>query len=197
MNSTLPVRLAAAALLAATTPVALHAQASGALPFRPGQWAIELSSTEESGNLGFLRFTSPGGAWLVAPGIVVANGESEGAGGDSDVSILGLDLRLGRRGYRALGSDVVSFLGLGLHGQRSSIEEDDGGGEVSITDWSAGVYGELGGSYFFTPRFGLGASATAELGYLKSTFDAGAGESEQSSFTFSFPETRLLVTIAF
>lgn len=192
-----PVRLAAASLLAVAAPVALHAQESGALPFRAGQWAIELSSSQGSGNLGFLRFTSPGGAWLVAPGVAIRSGESEGSGGDSDVSALGLDLRLGRRGYRALGGSTVSFLGLGLHGARTSFEEDAGSTEASVKEWSAGIYGELGGTYFFTPRFGLGASATAELAYGQSTFDAGFGESEDTSTSFSFPSTRVLVTIAF
>lgn len=188
-----PVRLAAAALIAAVTPVALHAQESSALPFRSGQWAIELSGTQGSGNLGFLRFTSPGGAWLFAPGVVVSTGES----GDSDVSVFGFDIRAGRRGYRALGASTVSFLGLGLHGERTSLEDDDVGGESTSTDWTAGIYGELGGTYFFSPRFGLGASATAELAYLKSTFEFAGAESEQSSVTFAFPSTRLLVTIAF
>lgn len=190
-----PVRLAAA-LLVAAAPV-LNAQESSALPFRAGQWAIELSSTQESGNLGFLRFTSPGGAWLIAPGLVISSGESESAGGDSDLSALGVDLRLGRRGYRALGGSTVSFLGLGLHGARTSFEEDAGGAEATVKEWSVGVYGELGGTYFFTPRFGLGASATAELSYGNSTLDFGTGESEDTSTTFAFPATRLLVTIAF
>ena len=195
MKLTSPVRLAAALLVAAAP--ALHAQESSALPFRAGQWAIELASNQESGNLGFLRFTSPGGAWLFAPGLVISSGESEGSGGDSDLSALGVDLRLGRRGYRALGGNTVSFLGLGLHGVRTSFEEDAGGTEATVKEWSAGVYGELGGTYFFTPRFGLGASAMAELAYGKSTLDAGFGESEDTSITFAFPQTRLLVTVAF
>lgn len=192
-----PVRLVAAVAIAAVTPVALQAQTSSALPFRAGQWAIELSSTQGSGNLGFLRFTSPGGAWLIAPGLVIGTGESEGAGGDSDISTLGFDLRVGRRGYRALGGDVVSFLGLGLHGTNTNIEESASGTDVSANEWAAGIYGELGGTYFFTPRFGLGASATAELSYANSTFDAGFGESEDTQITFGFPATRVLVTIAF
>ncbi len=195
MKVTSPVRLAAALLVAAAP--ALHAQESSALPFRAGQWAVELSSNEESGNLGFLRFTSPAGAWLIAPGVAISSGDSECSGGVSALSALGLDLRVGRRGYRALGSSTVSFLGLGLHGNRTTFEEDAGGTEATVEEWAAGVYGELGGTYYFTPRFGLGASATAELSYGKSTLDAGFGESDVTSMTFAFLETRLLVTIAF
>jgi hypothetical protein len=190
-----PFRLLAAALVA--TPFALGAQTSAALPFHAGQWAIEFSGTQDSGNLGFLRFTSPSSAWLIAPGLVVATGQRDAGGGDEDVSFLGVDLRVGRRGYRALGTSVVSFLGLGLHGQRTSQEEESDAGDFSTRFWSAGVYGELGGSYFFTPRFALGASATAELAYGKENIETGFGSADQSATTFAFPATRVMVTLAF
>lgn len=196
------IRLLAAAALVAS-PAALEAQEPDALPFQSGHWAIELSSQQERASLGFLRFTSPRGAWIIAPGLIVGQGDATqedpfGGTEETDISTFGFDLRLGHRRYQPLGRGVVSHLGLGVLASMARLEAEFSDGTSSETDESSyGAYGELGGSYFFTPRFGLGASATATLTYDRSE-DTGFGAPiEISAWTFALPQTRLLVTIVF
>jgi hypothetical protein len=196
------IRLLAVAALAAGAPAAIRAQESDALPFQAGHWAIEVSSQQELGSLGVLRFTSPGGAWLVAPGIIVGRGEasqSDPFGGteEVDLSTFGVDLRLGYRAYRPLGRGVVSHLGIGVLGaMRNDEAEFSDGTSADTKTTSFGTYGELGGSYFFTPRFGLGASAIASLTYDHAE-DSTFGDLEVDGWTFALPQTRLLVTVVF
>jgi hypothetical protein len=196
-----PLAAAMAAALAAA-PAALHAQESDALPFQAGRWAVEVSSQEELGSLGFLRFTAPGSAWVIAPGIIVGRAEASqedpfGGTEDADISTLGFDLRLGYRSYRSLGRSVVSHLGIGVLGAtRSDEAEFSDGTSADTKTTSFGPYGELGGSYFFTPRFGVGASATASLTYDR-VEDTSFGDVEIDGWTFALPQTRLLVTIVF
>ena len=162
MSSARSFRLVAAAMLAAA-PSLVHAQESDALPFQAGRWAIEVSSQQELGSLGFLRFTSPGSAWVIAPGVVLGRGEASqddpfGGTEEADISTLGFDLRLGYRSYRPLGRSVVSHLGVGVLGATTSDEAEFSDGTSAETKTTSfGTYGEIGGSYFFTPRFGLGA----------------------------------------
>ncbi|HEX6059036.1 MAG TPA: hypothetical protein VFZ11_08475 [Gemmatimonadaceae bacterium] len=198
-----PARLVAAALVAAAAPLTLHAQASDASPFEAGRWGIELSSEEDLGSVGFLRFLSPRGALLIAPGIIVGSGEisqTDPFGGPEetiDISTLGFDLRVGYRSYRPLGRGVVSHLGLGALGQMTTQEEEAPDGTTAeSTTRSFGAYGELGGSYYFTPRFGLGASAVATF-TVDRLEDDTFGDFAVEAWTFAMPQTRLIATIVF
>jgi hypothetical protein len=198
------IRLLAVAALAAGAPAALRAQETDALPFQPGHWAIEVSNQQEDlTSLGFLRFSSPGSAWLFAPGIVLGTGEirqQDPFGGpetEADLSTLGLQLRVGYRRYQALGRGVVSHLGLGVLGQMVSTElEDDAGTSTEESTNAYGAYGELGGSYFFTPRFGVGGTAVASLVHEHQESEA-FGSIEGDAWTFALPAARFHVTIVF
>jgi hypothetical protein len=159
----LTAALAAALLTAAP---ALHAQqTTDALMPRSGTWGAEaVYGNSFSANL--LRFSSPTAAWLagLSFNVVRQTDNVSGVAGNSQSYNLGFaDARLGRRWWRGgTGERVRPLGGLGLLGGLSS-----GSG---LQSWSAGGYGELGGSYFFSPHVSLGATGEVVASYMHDHF---------------------------
>jgi hypothetical protein len=158
-----------AAVLAATlltAAPALHAQqTTDPLMPRSGSWGAE---AVYGGNLSatLLRFSSPTAAWLagLSFNVLRQTDNVSGAAGNSQSYNLGsVDARLGRRWWKGgTGERVRPLSGLGLLGGLST-----GSG---LQAWTAGGYGELGGSYFFSPHVSLGATGEVVAGYIHDRF---------------------------
>jgi hypothetical protein len=158
-----------AAALLTTAPV-LHAQQSEPLMPRSGSWGAEaVYGGANSANL--LRFSSPTAAWLAGLSFNVVRQTDDASGFPGAVNqsyLLGsVDARVGRRWWRGgAGEHVRPLSGLGLLGGLSS-----GSG---LQSWSAGGYGELGATYFFSPHVSLGATGEVAAGYSHERFSIAA-----------------------
>lgn len=147
----LPLCISSAILLVA--PVLL-AQGPDVTTPRAGAWGAELVYGGTSA-ASLLHFSTPTRAWLLG---IAGYAASE----HQDVPFPGgytTDTRLdggvwGRVGARWWGGDRTSRIrpltGLGLTGGIF--------GSPSRRSWNAGVYGELGAGYFFSPHLSLSAS---------------------------------------
>ena len=86
----------------------------------------------------------------------------EGLGSNASIQA-----RFGWRHYAGdgNGTKLVSHYSLGvLAGFAHSVGSGRGGGSYQ-NGWTAGAFGDVGGTYLLTPRFGIGALATAALSY--------------------------------
>jgi len=178
----LPTLFAALVLL----PVTVFGQDStakgNATPFRKGQWAAQFQAGTAFGSLGFIKFRSPTRALVLDLGI--AGSHSETMVTDSSGTRFGAlhstaftEVRFGWRRYSADGTvaKIVSHYSFGaLAGFQHDVAAARGGSSQT-NGWTAGVFGDVGGTYLLTSRFGIGALATATIYYRnavsKSSFD--------------------------
>ena len=206
-------KLVSLVLLAA--PLALPAQ-EAPLPdstaFRRGQWAAQFGGGLSLATLGVLRFTSPRSAWLFD--VLLSGGHSHTTltfplvSGDTTIesftSNAGLTLRVGRRFYRGArsGGRVTPFVGVGVLGGFTHSASGDGSGGFESNGWTAGTFGELGGTYRVTDHLSLGAGAEVGITYGRSksrsvsTFSSPSRQSRWN-YAVSAPNLRFVATLFF
>jgi hypothetical protein len=140
--------------------------------FHRGQWAMQFGGGSSLFNLGILRFTSQRSAWLLDVDVtaVLVNGtftDVSGTTESDDKSAVGF-LRLGRRSYHRPRGKVVAFHSFATEFGYQYLKRDIGaGGNLSIKQWSAGLYADVGAAYRLTPNLSLGGNASVSAGYLK------------------------------
>jgi len=140
------------------------------LPFHRGEWAALFAGGGNFTSLGFLKFRGPKQALVLD--IRVGAGHGEQLRTDSTGTHLGvadshaaLSLRFGWRRYHAVGPKVAAHHSFGLLASFSrGVAQSPGVRTISNT-WNAGVFGDIGGSYFLTPRLSVGATISADLRY--------------------------------
>lgn len=140
------------------------------LPFHRGEWAAQFAGGGNFTSLGFLKFRGPKQAFVLDTR--VGAGHSEQLRTDSTGTHLSaaewhatLSLRFGWRRYHAVGPKVAAHHSLGLlAGFSHSVTRFPGARSISNA-WNAGVFGDIGGSYFLTPRLSVGATITADIRY--------------------------------
>lgn len=167
------MRAALVSVAVATTASPLAAQQADTLPFRAGQWGAEFTAANFSG-VGLLRFSNPHRAWLVD----VQGQVTRQSGGTNSLSSFdvvsdseALQLRLGRRFYAPVAPRVVRHVGVGVLGRYASQDARPGAFAVtapfsydeSRTDFSGGVFAEVGAQWMITANLGLGAAWSANL----------------------------------
>ena len=187
----------------------LTAQESGAdsTLFRRGQWAAQFGGLFTSASVGVLRFTTPRAAWVfdirVSGGhshfettIATLTGDTTISGFQSNANV---SLRAGRRVHRVAGRSILAFVGGGaLAGFNHSADGSAGqGGETN--GWSAGAFGEFGGTYLVNDHLGLGATADLTFTYTRSKSRSGPPSVRRTSWSYgaSAPNLRFAVTIYF
>ena len=158
-------------------PVSLCAQDStvsvNATPFRKGQWAAQFQAGTAFSSLGFIKFRSPTHALVLDLRIGGAHSEQQMtdstgnhfAGLSSNAST---QIRFGWRRYSGDGTaaKVVSHYSLGaLAGFSHSAAVFPSSGSQQSNGWMIGAFGDIGGTYLVTSKFGIGALATASLFY--------------------------------
>src|SRR2546430_10298678 len=146
---------------------------TNATPFRRGQWAAQFQAGTAFGSLGFIRFRSPTHALVLD--LRISGGHSEILTTDSTGtnrfgglgSNASIQARFGWRRYAGDGSatKVVSHYSLGVLAGFSHSVGSGLGGRSHLNGCTAGAVGDVGGTYLLTPRFGIGALATAALSY--------------------------------
>jgi hypothetical protein len=161
-----PILFAALLLL----PVSGFGQDS--TPFHKGQWAAQFQAGTAFGSLGFIKFRSPTRALVLD--LRLSGSHSETMVSDSSGTRFGdlhsmasTQVRFGWRRYSGdgNGTKVVSHYSLG------ALAGFDHNVSAALTGWSkdnawtAGIFGDVGGTYLLTPKFGIGALATATLSY--------------------------------
>ena len=161
-------------------PLSLVAQDSttraAATPFRRGQWAAQFQAGSSGASLGFVKFRSPTRALVLD--LRLGGSHSENSVTDtSGTRFTGLSsdaftqLRFGWRRYQTGTERVVSHYTLGL---LAGFDHDAGSGfgsSLQRNSWTAGLFGDVGGTYLVTPHLGLGALAAVSLSYMKSVSD--------------------------
>ncbi|HUC40357.1 MAG TPA: hypothetical protein VMR92_05950 [Gemmatimonadales bacterium] len=162
------------AVLALLPPLSLSGQDStGApTPFRKGQWAAQFQAGTAFGSLGFIKFRSPTRALVLD--LRISGSHSETMVTDSSGTRFGdlhstafTEVRFGWRRYSGDGTaaKVVSHYSFGaLAGFQHDVAAAPGGSSQT-NGWTAGVFGDVGGTYLLTSRFGIGALATATIYY--------------------------------
>jgi hypothetical protein len=146
-------------------------------PFRAGQWAALFTGGASFTSLGVLKFRSPTSAlWL---DLRVSGGHHEDFVSDTVTGIssqVSIDLRLGRRVYRAVADKVVAQHSLGFQvGVDHFVQASPFLGTATSNGWAAGPFVELGGVYLITSHFGIGATGTASITYSRSWGESFGG----------------------
>lgn len=192
-------------------PVSLCAQDStvrvNATPFRKGQWAAQFQAGTFFGSLGFIKFRSPTHALVLDLRISGAHREDLGkdSTGASQLDVLSsgasVQARFGWRRYAGDGNrtKVVSHYSFGmLAGFWHSVYAVRQTARTQLNGWTVGAFGDLGGTYLLTPKFGVGALATAELSYGNSVLKTSSGgRSREWSIGGSAVGASLVATLYF
>lgn len=192
-------------------PVVAFAQDSSstarATSFHHGQWAAEFQAGTSFGSLGFIKFRSPTHALVVD--LRLAGGHREDLTRDSTGSNqfegLASDASIQARfGWRRYGGDgntnkVVSHYSFGmLAGFGHSVSFSRLQGELQVNGWMVGAFGDVGGTYLVTPKFGIGASAGATLTYRNSVLRSSlSGRGREWSIGGSAVGASLVATLFF
>ncbi|HEX9348454.1 MAG TPA: hypothetical protein VF919_12820 [Gemmatimonadales bacterium] len=158
-------------------PIAVFAQDSTvkgkATPFRKGQWAAQFQAGTAFGSLGFIKFRSPTRALVLDLRIDGSHSEALRSDSSGVNQFIGLhsnasvQVRFGWRRYNGdgTGAKIVSNYSLGaLAGFDHDVVRGQNFSEQS-NGWTVGAFGDVGGTYLLTSRFGIGALATASLSY--------------------------------
>ncbi len=140
------------------------------LPFHRGEWAAQFAGGGNFSSLGFLKFRAPKQALVLD--IRVGVGHSEELRTDSTGTHFGvadshanISLRFGWRRYHAVGPKVAAYHSLGLLGGFGRSVAWTLATRSVANAWTAGVFGDIGGSYFLTPRLSVGATISADIHY--------------------------------
>lgn len=158
-------------------PVSLFAQDSIAradgTPFRRGQWAAQFQAGSSFGSLGFIKFRSPTRALVLDARVSGAHSESlvtdtAGARFAGLSSTLVTQLRLGWRRYGGGAAQVAPHYTLGLLAGFDHRASGNSSASADANGWTAGLFGDVGGTYRVTPQLGLGALAGVSLTYSTS-----------------------------
>jgi len=180
---------------------------TNATPFRRGQWAAQFQAGAFFGSLGFIKFRSPTHALVLDLRIVGAHredltrdstGSNQFGGLASDASI---QARFGWRRYAGDGNTtkVVSHYSFGmLAGFGHSVSFIRQQRQSQLNGWMVGAFGDVGGTYLLTPKFGIGAAAGAALTYSNSVLkSSGGARSRDWSIGGSALSASLIATLYF
>jgi len=172
----------AALLLLPALAFAQDSSSTNATPFRRGQWAAQFQAGTAFGSLGFIKFRSPTHALVLD--VHVGGAHSEDLRTDSTGDHFGglnsnasAQVRFGWRRYSGDGTaaKVVSHYSLGaLAGLFHSATRFPTSSQQS-NGWTAGAFGDIGGTYLVTSKFGIGALATASLFYQNGVTKGSSG----------------------
>jgi hypothetical protein len=186
-------RLAAALALFLSPVIAAAQTASDSTP-RPGSWGAEVFIRDGGTGASLLRFGSSSRALVLGAEFNFQNTDTEvgTVGAGSDGSSSNLALRLGMRSYRQSSTEQLRpVIGFGARGAY-------GNGPSDFTNWSAGVYGELGAVYFLTPHVSLGGTGEINASYGKRTQTLSSGvEIDQSTTAFGGSLMRVMLSVYF
>ena len=177
---------------------------SNATPFHKGQWAAQFQVGTAFSSLGFIKFRSPTHALVLD--VRVGGAHSEDLRTDSSGNHFGglnsnasAQVRFGWRRYSGDGTaaKVVSHYSLGaLAGFFHSASRFPPGSQES-NGWMAGAFGDFGGTYLVTSKFGIGALATASLSYQNSVSKGSGTRSRDWAIGGSAVNASLIATLYF
>lgn len=175
-------------------------------PFRQGQWAAQFQAGTSFGSLGFIKFRSPTHALVLDLRVTGEHGEasSTDTSGVTRFAALGSDasiqMRLGWRRYAGDGNKtkVVSHYTFGVLTGFDHHVSAAPGGSSQMNGWTAGVFGDIGGTYLLTPKFGIGALGTASIMYSNDVRKSSFGvKSHEWSIGGSAIAASLVATLFF
>src|SRR5438876_986968 len=179
---------------------------TNATPFRRGQWAAQFQAGTAFGSLGFIKFRSPTHALVLDVHVGGAHSEDVTTDSSGANRLRGLNsnasaqVRFGWRRYSGDGTaaKVVSHYSLGaLAGFFHSASRSPTGSQQA-NGWVAGAFGDIGGTYLVTSKFGIGALASASLSYQNGVTKASSGSrSRDWSIGGSALSASLIATLYF
>jgi hypothetical protein len=147
-----------------------QAAPADSLPFHRGEWVAQFAGGLNFGSVGVLKFRSPHKALVLDIRIEGGHGEdvatdSTGTHFDGVGSHADLVLRFGWRRYHPAGPKVAAYHSWGLlAGFTHSVAVQPGFRSIA-NGWNGGVFGDIGGSYFLTPRLSVGATISGVIRY--------------------------------
>jgi hypothetical protein len=161
MRSTIAMAVVTA-LLAVTAPVVGAQAPVDAIGPRAGSWGAEVTAVG-SPTASLLYFSSPRAAWLLGLTFDLAREKTDNGVIAESHNVGSVNARIGRRWWRGdAAARLRPLTGVGISGGISNASR---GGF-----WSAGGYGELGATYFFSPHISLGASGELAAAYSEDRF---------------------------
>lgn len=174
-------------------PLSLTAQDSTARPlspFRRGQWAAQFQAGTSFGSLGFIKFRSPTRALVVDLFVAGGHGEtlrSDSGGTNQFIGVssnANLQLRFGWRRYGGdgVGVKVVSNYTFGISAGLNHNASSASGLSEETNGWRAGIFGDVGGTYLLSPKFGIGALASASVFYQNNISTTSLGNKSRDWF---------------
>ncbi len=177
-----------------------------ATPFHKGQWAAQFQGATAFGSLGFIKFRSPTRALVLD--VRIGGAHSEDLRTDSSGNHFGglnsnasAQVRFGWRWYSGDGTatKVVSHYSLGaLFGFSHSASVFPPSGAQQSNGWTGGAFGDIGGTYLVTSKFGIGALASASLSYQRGLRrDSSGGRFRDWSIGGSAVNASLVATLYF
>ena len=194
-----------AGLLHAAPVAAQSADSVPALPFRRGQWGAEIDVVSNFSNIGFLRFRSERSAWLL--GLSFGGGRSRSELDVPDDTLdqtreydnVSASISAGLRRYRPIAAKAAAYttVGASVGGHNASVEYDNGETYGDSQSWHAGVFGQLGGSWFVTRNMSLGASYRTGLSYRWSRDFAPGRTYTDTGWNVAGGNSNLLLTVVF
>ncbi len=110
---------------------------------------------------------------------------------NSDVDGTFVRLRLGTRGYRAIGRHLQRYVTVGVSVTHSWQEATQGAGQSSSWGLVAGLFGDIGATWLVTPHLGLGARFGAALDYGHNEASGGGGTTTSDRFSISLGSVAL------
>lgn len=179
--------------LVAIASMALPAVLSAQTPssdslFAHSPWGAE-AAVGGTGAVSLLHGSPNGGAWVFSLAANVQHLDSKitpifGTPQEAKATGGQVALQIGRRSYRGAGA-LRPFVGAGIAGTY--------GGLGATHMYGAGVYGELGASYFVVPHLSVGVAEMLNFNYSH----AWADVTTNNSWILSLPAPTARVTIFF
>jgi hypothetical protein len=184
------------------------------LPFRKGQWAGQFTASSEHSNVGVLHFRSPRVAWLINGNINLSTGTDKSSrqidtatyADRNERTASFVSLRLGRRVYHPLAFHAGGFYSLGVVGgggwSRSAVSyssptsQATGVDRFSQSDWHAGLFGEVGGTYLIIDHVSLGMITSVE-GLYTASRTTGSLQRRGHAVTLSTDVLSIVATVYF
>jgi hypothetical protein len=175
-------RILAVVFVLSSTQAFSQSPGTDSLPFRKGQWAAQFTASSDHRNAGIIRFRSPSSAWILTAAVAATTGGGDGQASvpydttlrrtDNDIETIGFSGRAGRRRYRSLTRQAVSFTSAGLLGGVARGHRTDSGGgydqKTRTMQWNAGLFGELGAAFLIVPNVSLGVIGSVDARFSRS-----------------------------
>jgi hypothetical protein len=179
-------------------PACALAQATDSVVFRHGQWGADFSIGGGFAGVGAIRFSSPTRALVLDLLTDYQRTEFDNSNGTSSGDNVGVQVRLGTRGYRSFGRRLYRLTTFGVSASyrwgQSTVQDTLTNTQHSL---GAGVFADLGASWLVTPQLALGARWGLDVTYNHDSASGSNGSASADRFGVSLGRIALIGQLYF